>query len=311
MNKNKIFKLVIKLIIVLISYGYIYYKFKSTRLEWYDLHLARIDFVLYALLLMPINWMVEAVKWQYLLQDIEQIPIKKSLRGVLVGVTAGLATPNRIGEYLGRTYVLAKQNRVKGTLATILGSLSQVLITLTLGFAGWFLLFDQVHFFEKAHHRPLFMGGLAALLLLLILIFYNLQWIKQLAKWFSINQKYIDEIKFLNKFKAHQLNFVIFLSFSRYMVFLAQYVLLLWSFGLDIDILSCFSAIAVVYLIIVFIPHFAITELGVRSSIAVLVFQFFTNDLHIVAIAASILWLINIATPSIVGSFYLLVPKKQ
>ena len=305
MRKNKLFKLVLKILIVLFSYGYIYYKFKSSHIDFMILKDVNLKYLLIAVFLMPINWLLEAIKWQYLLKDIQQISLKKALQGVLVGITSGMATPNRIGEYVGRTIVLAKKNRVKGSLATMLGSLSQILITLIIGLLGWFILFNYIRFFENAYYRPLFFLGFLALMVLLILIYYNLQWIKRLAKWLTINQKYIDELRFLSKYRTSELSFIIFLSFFRYVVFVTQYVLLLNSFGLDIFLLKALSAIAIIYLIIVFIPHFSISELGVRGSVSILIFQNFTNEHHLVAAAVSFLWLLNLAGPTLIGSVIL------
>lgn len=305
MRKNKLFTLVFKILIIVFSYGYIYYKIKSSHIEWHVFETIEIQYLLYAILLMPINWLIESVKWQYLLKDIQQIPLKRSLRGVMVGITSGLATPNRIGEYVGRNIVLSKKNRVKGSLATILGSLSQVLVTIVLGLSGWLILFEQIRFFENLHYRPIYIALLTSLMVLLILIYYNLQWIKRIAKWLTINQKYIDEIRFLNKYIPQELSFVMFLSFFRYVIFSAQYVFLLNCFGVDIPLLNSLASIAVIYLIIVFIPNFSLTELGIRSSIAVLIFQNFTSELHLVAVAAACLWLLNLAIPSIWGSFIL------
>ena len=311
MTKNKLFKLLFKLLIVLISYGYIYYKIESAHIDWTVFNTIRIEYLFLAILLMPINWLLESVKWQYLLKDVEQIPLKKSIQGVMVGITSGMATPNRIGEYVGRTIVLRKHNRVKGSLATMLGSLSQVLITLVLGLGGWLIYLNQTHIYDSLQFRPILMAGLVGLMIFLLLIFYNLDWIKRLAKWFSINQRYVDEIRFLTKYKASELSFIIFLSFFRYLVFAAQYIILLVAFGINIPLLSALSAIFIIYLIIVFIPHFSITELGVRSSIAVLVFQNYTNELHIVAMVAMVLWLINLAIPTFIGSFLLLGRRKK
>ncbi len=311
MHKNKLFKLVFKLLIVLFSYGYIYYKFKVLKVNWHEVDHVNLVFFLFALVLMPFNWLIESFKWQYLLKDIQQVPLKKAIRGIAIGITSGMATPNRIGEYVGRTFVLYKNNRVKGSLATMLGSLSQVLITLMSGMLGWIVIFEKVHFFENLLYRPFFIIALFILMAVMLLVFYHLQWIKRLAKWLSINQRYIDELRFLSKFKASELSFVLFLSFFRYVVFAIQYVLLLWAFGLNIPLLYSLSAIAVIYLIIVFIPHFTITELGVRGSIAVLVFQNFTNQLQLVALAAGVLWLINIAVPTLIGSALMLSKSSE
>ena len=311
MNKNKLLKLFFKLLIVLISYGYIYYKIQSSHIDWTVFNTLDIKYLFLAILLMPINWLLESFKWQSLLKDVEQISLTKAIQGVMVGITSGMATPNRVGEYVGRTVVLQKQNRVKGSLATMLGSLSQILITLILGMVGWLIFINQAHYSDNLYFRPVYMAGLGSLMVFLLLIFYNLDWIKRLAQWFSINQRYIDEIRFLTRYKSSELSFIIFLSFFRYLVFAAQYIVLLMAFGVDIPLLSVLSAIFIIYLIIVFIPHFSITELGVRSSVAVLVFQNFTSELHIVAVVAMILWLINLAIPTFVGSFLLLGRRRK
>jgi len=309
MHKNKLFRVFLKVLIVLFSYGYIYYKFKSTSIDWHIFDNVNFRYLLLAILLMPLNWIFESYKWRFLLQDIQQINMRTSIRGILIGITSGMATPNRVGEYVGRTFVLEKGNRVKGSLATMLGSLSQVLITLILGMFAWLILFEEIRFFDNLHYRPIFMAFLFVLMFFMLLIFYNLQWIRRLAHWLSINQKYIDQIRFMNKFRAPELSYVLFLSFFRYVIFASQYVLLLWAFGVDIVLLKTLAAIALSYLIIVFIPHFSITELGVRGSVAVLIFQNFTQDLHLVAMAAGLLWLINISIPTVMGSIFLMSSK--
>lgn len=309
MHKNKLFRVFLKVLIVLFSYGYIYYKFKSTNIDWHVFDSVNLYYLSLALMLMPLNWFFESYKWRFLLQDIQQISLKTSIRGILIGITSGMATPNRVGEYVGRTFVLEKGNRVKGSLATMLGSLSQVLITLILGLLAWFILFEEIKFFDGLLYRPVFIAFLVVLMSILLLVFYNLQWVKRFALWLSINQKYVDQIRFLNKFRAPELSYVLFLSFFRYVIFASQYVLLLWAFGVDIALLKSLSAIALSYLIIVFIPHFSITEIGVRGSVAVLVFQNFTQDLHLVALVAALLWLINISIPTIMGSFFLMSSK--
>jgi uncharacterized protein (TIRG00374 family) len=280
------------------------------HIQWNAFEDVKLDFLLVALGLMPANWIIEASKWQFLLKDVQKIYFRTALKGVLVGITSGMATPNRIGEYVGRTFVLSKHNRVKGSLATMLGSLSQVLITLILGLIGWIILFEQVNFFQELTLRPLFMSALVGLMFIMLLLFYNLQWVKRMMQWFSINKKYVDEVSFLNRFRGFELTYVLFLSLLRYIIFTSQYIIILTAFGINIPIINSISAIFLIYLIIVFIPHFTISELGVRASVAILIFQVFTSDLQIVAWSAGILWMINLLIPTILGSYYLVFNKK-
>jgi len=60
------------------------------------------------------------------------------------------------------------------------------------------------------------------------------------------------------------------------------------------------------------IPTIALAEIGIRGSVAVYVFKFYfeyihntevINPLAIIA-ASSVLWLVNLALPAIVGTFF-------
>ncbi len=307
MYRNKEFKLFLKLIIVFITYGYIYYKIETMHVDWSSVRVSSYFYLSLAVLLMPFNWLLESVKWKFLLQDVEQVSLKRSVLAVLVGITTGLATPNRVGEYFGRTVVLEKRHRVKGSLATMMGSVAQVMITILVGLISFVFMFYELDFFEEFYTKLIFGILVLMVLVFMILVYYNLHWIKRLAKWFNVNQKYIDEISYINRFHKYQLSFVIVMSFFRYVIFASQYVLLLYAFNSDVALINVLSSIGVIYLLILFIPHFFISELGVRASIAVLVFQVYTTQIQSVILAASSLWLINLALTGIIGSIVLVL----
>ncbi|MBN2669138.1 MAG: flippase-like domain-containing protein [Bacteroidales bacterium] len=306
MYKNKYFKLFLKLLLVTISYGYIYYKFKTNDFRWGQVSIANPLLLLIAFVLMPVNWLLESFKWRSLLSEIEYMPLGKAIRAVSIGVTSGLATPNRIGDYFGRVAILQKGSRIKGTLATMLGSWAQVLITLIMGLVSWVIIFNDLEFFEKAHYKPIFLIGIALLAIFMLLLYYRIRWIKDLAKWFNINQKYVDELRYLTRFRSSHLSYILFLSFFRYVVFVTQYILILRALGVHVPILSNIAGIGLVYLIVLAVPHFTISEVGVRGSIAILILQAYTEKLELVAIAAAIIWFINIILPAILGSYFLL-----
>ena len=205
--------------------------YKSTKFKFDGKLSVDIELLIFALLLMPLNWIIESVKWQALLKEIERISLKDALRGILIGITFGMATPNRVGEYVGRSIILKKNNRIKGSLATMLGSWSQVLVTLILGQIGWIILFDNIHIFSNLAHKPILVFGLIGLMILMLLIFYNLTWLKKLLVWLSINQRYVDEIKFLIRFSNIELTQVLLLSFSRYIIFTTQYIIVCLQFS--------------------------------------------------------------------------------
>ena len=75
------------------------------------------------------NWGIEAVKWRYLIRKLKKLSFIKSFTAILSRVTISTFLPNRTGEYLGRVYILDKANRIHGILITIVGSISQLLVT--------------------------------------------------------------------------------------------------------------------------------------------------------------------------------------
>src|SRR4029078_11221518 len=55
--------------------------------------------ILFILSLSVLNRYIEILKWQNLAQVVEKISLKKSTQQVLSALTAGMMTPNGIGEY--------------------------------------------------------------------------------------------------------------------------------------------------------------------------------------------------------------------
>jgi len=90
-------------------------------------------FILFALILMPVNWLIESIKWQFLIRKVENVKLGSSIKAVFAGTAISIFTPNRIGDYLGRIFILKKGDRIDGTIATIVGNLSQLLMTILMG----------------------------------------------------------------------------------------------------------------------------------------------------------------------------------
>ena len=86
-----------------------------------------------AILLMIVNWSIEAVKWKIAVKEVQQVRFLKAIKAVLSGVSFSVSTPNRVGEYLGRVLYMNEGNRLKTISITIVSSISQLIITLLMG----------------------------------------------------------------------------------------------------------------------------------------------------------------------------------
>jgi len=102
------------------------------------------SFVLFLLFLSLVNWTLEILKWQSLVEMIEQISFKTSTKQSLASLTASLMTPNRIGEYGAKAVYFNKNQRPKVLLLNFLGNAYQMLITVLLGLIGIVVLKDFI-----------------------------------------------------------------------------------------------------------------------------------------------------------------------
>jgi hypothetical protein len=70
--------------------------------------------------------------------------------------------------------------------------------------------------------------------------------------------------------------------------------------------------IGIIYLMMTVIPTIAMTELGVRGSVSVYVFGYYFERLNLwngnlqqsVIAASSLLWIINLGIPALIGAFF-------
>ena len=83
--------------------------------------------------LMPLNWFLEMLKWRSVLQTQKRITLSESFYAVMSGVTLGVITPARVGEYVGRSLYVDKNDKHLTYIGTLLCSISQNLINITLG----------------------------------------------------------------------------------------------------------------------------------------------------------------------------------
>ena len=263
-------------------------------------------YLFFAVLLMPINWLIESRKWQLLIAKFEIINIYTSFKAILSGLTTSIFTPNRVGEFVGRIMYISSKNRVKASFATIIGSYSQILITLIIGsFSIFFIKSGNIDFIDNNIYLKWFFLILSLLLITLYFLLNKFGFILN-----RINNKHIKSIiSTASDYSFFDMVKVLFLSFIRYFVFYTQFYLLLKFFNLDISIYESFITIGIFYLFLMFIPTFVISEPGVRISTSILVFSFFVDNVSLVVYTVSLLWLINIVLPTIIGSLFFVKQK--
>ncbi len=316
--------LLIQLAIFLVTCFFIYRQvFQKTDLPGLlsalDEHLWKPEFktgLLFVVLMMALNWSIEAVKWQYLIGKVEDVSFFRSFQAVLAGLTVSSFIPNRVGEFFGRIYILKTASRIEGILITMVGSLSQLLITVLAGSMALLMLMPRFlpdAAFSYGYLYFCLATLLIALDLLLVALFFKLSFLATLKE--RILQNRLKRLrKFFRIFAFYhnrEMATVLFLSLSRYLVFSTQFYILLVLFDVTIPYFVALALIALVYLIMAIIPTITLTELGVRGSVAIYIFGLWFGQAATsgkitmgVFAASTLLWMINLGLPALAGTIF-------
>ena len=262
-----------------------------------------------------INWGIEARKWQLLVKSLQRINYFVAFKAVLSGVTLSLNTPNRIGEYGGRILYVKEGNRIKAISLSIAGSMSQLIITLLMGCTGLvFLIYTQQSSVNFIMGLSFFWVKILLLIstvaaCVLLFIFFRLSWLIKIIEKIPPFVKYAHYISVLESFHAKVLLRLLSLSFTRFIVFVIQYILLLQVLNVDITWIQSFWIISILFLVLAIVPSFAIADLGIRGKFSVeLLALYSANTVGIIGTTFGI-WFINLFVPAIAGSILILGTK--
>jgi hypothetical protein len=283
------------------------------ELRWQQIQKSRISpKFLIVLLLMLVNWGIEARKWQLLVAHVQAFSFFNAFKSVLSGCSVTMLTPNRIGEYGGRVLFLQEEHRIKGISLTIIGSISQLLITMIMGCLGLFFLRYFSHNNGNALSvLPHFWGDVliyfsVVCTVVLFLFYIRLSWLVRLMEKVPAFSKVVRHISVLDEFEGKQLVQLLSLSLLRYIVFVLQYVLLLQVMQVDIGGWLIFWLLTVFYLVMAVAPTIGFLELPLRAKASIELMQLYSTNTLGIQTAALGIWCINLVVPAIIGSILIL-----
>ena len=285
-------------------------------IQWQQIKNSYTDYKLWLVVfLMVVNWGIEAIKWQLLVNHVQRFSFTRAFKSVLSGCSITMLTPNRVGEYGGRILYVAASNRIKAISLTIVGSISQLLVTMLMGCFGLFILRYISHYNHAALSvLPQFwqtvITSLSVGITVMLLLFYlRLGWLVRAMEKVPALHKIVRHISVLDEFNNRQLLQVLLLSFVRYLVFVSQYVLLLQVMEVNIAAGLCFCLMTVFYLVMAVAPTFGFIDLPIRLTASWAILNLYTTNEVGVGAATLGIWLINLVVPAIIGSLLILSIK--
>jgi hypothetical protein len=323
MNQNLYHKRNLKylnILLVVVALAYLAYKFNGYHHQNYGelfleiLSKGNTSLLFITILLVLLNYGIEAKKWQLLLSPLQQITLINALKSILAGITISIFTPNRTGEVIGKVVYLDLHEKMKAALLNFSGSMAQMICTSLAGLWGTILYLNFYSFKDVELPAIQIIYSIAIICTLAaFLIYFNQQkffmWLgkKHWAK--KIHISFTNEQQFKTQLQIRVLLFSAF----RYVVFSTQLVLLLNFCGLSASAFQLYLLSTIFFMVMWFLPSFALTELGVRGSVAVFLFQNVSDNFSGALLAVVLLWIINVALPALLGCIYVfnLTSKKS
>jgi hypothetical protein len=240
------------------------------------------------------NRFLEILKWQNLVSYLKPISLGESTKQVLGALTAGIFTPNGLGEYAGKALYFDKKKTRKIIFLNLICNGIQMMLTVIFGTIGLMIL--GYWNWALAITIVFFALSLAALFTKAIMI-----------KGYSI-EKLLRKINEIPK-QIHKKNNL--LALCRYLVFSHQYYFLFLAFDVDLPYLTMMATIATVYFLASSLPSFQFLDFAVKGSVAVFFFGKLGVNEWIVVFISTLMWFLNVVLPVVIGSYYVLKFKPK
>ncbi|MDD3004239.1 hypothetical protein [Flavobacterium sp.] len=285
----------IKLLIVGGAFYFIYRQLAhNEKLDW-DQFLALLERkksivgIAFILSLSFFNRFFEILKWQNLAQKIQPISLSKSTEQVLAALTAGLFTPNGIGEYAGKALYFPKKEVKEVVFLNLICNGIQMILSIIFGIIGLLIL----GYWLEVGILLLVVSGISLTLFLFK---------KITIKGYSLFH-FFQKINSLPK-KMHRKN--IYLAVLRYLTFSHQYYFLFLAFDVNLPYFTLMATIAAVYFLASSLPTFQFLDFAVKGGVSVYFFGLLGINEWIVVFISMLMWFLNIVIPVLIGSIYVL-----
>ena len=258
--------------------------------------------------LMAANWFLESLKWQYLAKKLTPISVWTAIEAVFCGLTWAIFTPNRIGEYGGRVMFLPNRKRIHGVFAMAVGAFAQNVVTNLTGILAslWFIYY----FLDVSIWLYAGCIVISVIVLAFFFIFYfDIKLLVGLLDRVSFLKKYHRFFEIMGRYRLNELLTVLGYSFARFFVFCTQYYLIINLLVPNLPFVEMMLILWVFLFVQSAMPSLDLLDIGVRSFTAMHLFVFITNQQIAIIAAVSLIWLINLIIPAIIGSVFVFKMK--
>lgn len=256
---------------------------------------------------MPINWFLESIKWRIALSEYKLISSTHSFYSVLLGVSAGILTPARLGEYAGRMSLMDKKDLGPSSIATFVSSTMQMIVTFIFGSVASIYIFSQYELIDISQSL-IISGGLFMMGLLICLLYFMPRIINALGQF-----------RYLKRFLPAQgvslprygiILRVFLYAVLRYSIYTLQYALVFLCFGINVGLPLMLAFIFLAFFCQSLLPLPPVASLVGRGGVAIILFTQLGISEYVILSATFSIWVINLLIPAFCGMILFMNIKK-
>ncbi len=261
-----------------------------------------------AVLLFPLNVLLESAKWRCLLREIvPEMTLREAQRQTYYGLVGAFFTPSRLGEYPSRALLL--QDRGKWLSAVALGFVGSMLLVLVIALFG---LPAMIELFvgQRVLINSATIGdwhywwAVAAFVFLLLLA----GCLPQMARWVERRFRFRKEqtrqmLEALGGLRKGQLWQTVGWSALRYVTFCLQLWLVLMACDAHVCGYQLLLAIPTYYLLVTLTPTVPAADVAIKGSWAIVIFSAVGGNVASITLVTVLMWVINTICPMLVGTF--------
>jgi len=309
-SAKKILSYGIKALIIIVAYWFIYRSVSNKgELGQFRVLISKLDHdhVTYTLtavvILMLVNWVLEAMKWKYLTRELQPTTLWRSVEAIFCGLTWAIFTPNRLGEYAGRVLFLPNRKRIHGVFAMAVGSFGQNVITNVVGLTAVLWFIDSFYHLNTWLFLLISAGAIGFMVFLLI-FFFHIKWLVNLLDRIPYIKKFHRFFDIMGRYTKPELITIMGLSLARFFTFSLQYYLIIHLLVPSIPAFDMMMMVFVMFFVQSALPSLDIIDIAVRNNTALFLFGFIVHQPIAIMAAVSSIWLINLIIPAILGSVF-------
>lgn len=139
---------------------------------------------------------------------------------------------------------------------------------------------------------------------LMLTCYFNIKWMVSLLNRIKFLKKFHRFFDIMGKYETAELLSIMWFCLARFLVFTFQYYLVIHLLVPQIALLQMALLMFVFFFVQSAIPSLDILDIGVRGLTAGTLFSYITDQTVSVVVAVSLIYVINLIIPAILGSVF-------